>query len=154
MHKDKIVWFHSGMSAEFQKKTVKKLQVGALWGIHCTDTAGMVPDLRSIGLVVQWKYTPSLTKISRQKQGKEGKTKIKDNEEGEEMSDDSEGEEDCVVAMDIAVEKNTAYIQLVENFAQQTAAIMPPGTSQYIPSGCSNTEHKANAIDTYTNTRS
>ena len=40
--KDKIVWFHSGMSAEFREDAIRKLQTGEIWGIMCTDAAGMV----------------------------------------------------------------------------------------------------------------
>ncbi|EGO04563.1 hypothetical protein SERLA73DRAFT_43684, partial [Serpula lacrymans var. lacrymans S7.3] len=38
---NKIVWFHSGMSAQFRQKTMDRLQKGEIWGICCTDTAGM-----------------------------------------------------------------------------------------------------------------
>ena len=40
--KEKIVWFHSGMSAEFREDAIRKLQTGEIWGIMCTDAAGMV----------------------------------------------------------------------------------------------------------------
>lgn len=38
----KIVWFHSGMSAHFKEKTIEALQRGDIWGLICTDAAGMV----------------------------------------------------------------------------------------------------------------
>jgi superfamily II DNA helicase RecQ len=72
----KLLWFHSGMSQQFQTETIKKLHSHEIWGIFCTDAAGMVCkpllslslrlnrlqglDLRDIELVVQWKYTDSL----------------------------------------------------------------------------------------------
>ena len=40
--KEKIVWFHSGMSPEFRMDMIRKLQTGEIWGIMCTDAAGMV----------------------------------------------------------------------------------------------------------------
>ena len=40
--REKIVWFHSGMSPEFRAEVIQKLQSGEIWGIACTDAAGMV----------------------------------------------------------------------------------------------------------------
>ena len=40
--KDKVVWFHSGMSAEFWNKTIEDLKARRIWGMLCTDAAGMV----------------------------------------------------------------------------------------------------------------
>jgi superfamily II DNA/RNA helicase len=37
-----IRWFHSGMTAHFKRETIKDLKQGKLWGVVCTDTAGMV----------------------------------------------------------------------------------------------------------------
>ncbi|KAG2124813.1 P-loop containing nucleoside triphosphate hydrolase protein [Suillus clintonianus] len=37
----KIVWFHSGMLMEFRVDVMNQLQAGELWGICCTDAAGM-----------------------------------------------------------------------------------------------------------------
>ena len=42
--KEKIVWFHSGMSPEFCEGAIQKLQTGEIWGIMCTDAAGMVRE--------------------------------------------------------------------------------------------------------------
>jgi len=41
-HIDKLVWFHSGMSARFRTGTIEKLRLRKIWGIFCTDAAGMV----------------------------------------------------------------------------------------------------------------
>ena len=38
----KLLWFHSGMSTRFRTETIKKLQLHEIWGIFCTDAAGMV----------------------------------------------------------------------------------------------------------------
>jgi superfamily II DNA/RNA helicase len=72
---DKLLWFHSGMSTRFRTDTIKKLCTHKIWGILCTDAAGMVHvvvwlwimlivcqglDLHNIKLVVQWRYTLSL----------------------------------------------------------------------------------------------
>ncbi|KAG2123871.1 P-loop containing nucleoside triphosphate hydrolase protein [Suillus clintonianus] len=40
-NQDKIVWFHSGMSPQFRRDIVERLQSGDIWGICCTDAAGM-----------------------------------------------------------------------------------------------------------------
>lgn len=45
---DKFVWFHSGMSMAFRSAAIEKLKSGELWGIFCTDAAGMV-SYRSLG---------------------------------------------------------------------------------------------------------
>ena len=39
---DKLLWFHSGMSAHFRTATIEKLRTNQIWGIFCTDAAGMV----------------------------------------------------------------------------------------------------------------
>ena len=40
-----VVWFHSGMSMQYKEETMEKLQKGEIWGIVCTDAAGMVCSL-------------------------------------------------------------------------------------------------------------
>lgn len=42
-----ILWFHSGMSMQFRLDTMEKLTKGEIWGICCTDAAGMVSNSRS-----------------------------------------------------------------------------------------------------------
>jgi len=39
---EKVIWFHSGMTMEFRVDAMEKLKKGELWGICCTDAAGMV----------------------------------------------------------------------------------------------------------------
>lgn len=39
--REKIIWFHSGMSPKFCKNAIHKLQTGKIWGIMCTDAVGM-----------------------------------------------------------------------------------------------------------------
>ncbi|KAG2115645.1 P-loop containing nucleoside triphosphate hydrolase protein [Suillus cothurnatus] len=56
----KIVWFHSGMSMQFQLDMMEKLTNSEIWGICCTDAAGMGLDLRDIRLVIQWGFINSL----------------------------------------------------------------------------------------------
>ncbi|KAF8257524.1 P-loop containing nucleoside triphosphate hydrolase protein [Lactarius quietus] len=46
-----LLWFHSGMSTRFWMDTIRKLRSHEIWGIFCTDAAGMA---------FQWKYTDSL----------------------------------------------------------------------------------------------
>ncbi|KAI9457456.1 P-loop containing nucleoside triphosphate hydrolase protein [Lactarius psammicola] len=57
---DKLLWFHSGMSVHFRTETIEKLCTNKIWGIFCTDAAGMGLDLRDIEIVIQWRYTQSL----------------------------------------------------------------------------------------------
>ncbi|KAH9023948.1 P-loop containing nucleoside triphosphate hydrolase protein [Lactarius pseudohatsudake] len=40
--------------------TIKKLRTTKIWGVFCTDAAGMGLDLWDIEIVVQWRYTQSL----------------------------------------------------------------------------------------------
>ena len=40
--RDKIMWFHSGMSPEFREEAIENLKNGDIWGFWCTDAAGMV----------------------------------------------------------------------------------------------------------------
>ncbi|KAH9029179.1 P-loop containing nucleoside triphosphate hydrolase protein [Lactarius hengduanensis] len=40
--------------------TIEKLRTNRIWGIFCTDAAGMGLDLRDIEIVIQWRYTQSL----------------------------------------------------------------------------------------------
>lgn len=39
---NKLLWFHSGMSTRFRTDTIEKLRTHEIWGIFCTDAAGMV----------------------------------------------------------------------------------------------------------------
>ncbi|KAG1906350.1 uncharacterized protein F5891DRAFT_1182598 [Suillus fuscotomentosus] len=48
------------MTMEFRTEIIEKLCKGEIWGIFCTDAAGMGLDLRDIQLVIQWGYTGSL----------------------------------------------------------------------------------------------
>ncbi|KIK76229.1 hypothetical protein PAXRUDRAFT_170565 [Paxillus rubicundulus Ve08.2h10] len=45
---------------EFRIEAIEKLRQGEIWGICCTDAAGMGLDLRDITLIIQWGYTASL----------------------------------------------------------------------------------------------
>ncbi|KAH9009777.1 P-loop containing nucleoside triphosphate hydrolase protein [Lactarius pseudohatsudake] len=40
--RDKLVWYHSGMSARFRVDYIEKLCLREIWGVFCMDTAGMV----------------------------------------------------------------------------------------------------------------
>lgn len=43
----KVVWFHSGMSTEFWEKHIQQLHSREIWGLVCTDAAGMVSSMLS-----------------------------------------------------------------------------------------------------------
>jgi superfamily II DNA helicase RecQ len=49
--RNKIVWFHSGMTMEFRTEIIEKLCKGEIWGIFCTDAAGMVESFFVISIV-------------------------------------------------------------------------------------------------------
>ncbi|PPR03854.1 hypothetical protein CVT26_000852 [Gymnopilus dilepis] len=72
--RDKIVWFHSGMSAEFRAEAIERLKKGELWGLFCTDAAGMGLDIPDIELIIQWRYVPSLCTLF-QRVGRAGRGK-------------------------------------------------------------------------------
>lgn len=46
--RNKIVWFHSGMTIEFKEEQMERLRKGELWGIVCTNAAGMVSLSREL----------------------------------------------------------------------------------------------------------
>ncbi|KAG1845809.1 hypothetical protein F4604DRAFT_1688582 [Suillus subluteus] len=52
--REKVIWFHSGMTMDFRVNAMEKLRKGELWGICCTDAAGMGLDLRDVKIIVQW----------------------------------------------------------------------------------------------------
>lgn len=45
--RSRIVWFHSGMTERFKKRCIKRMADGELWGMCCTDAAGMVSENHS-----------------------------------------------------------------------------------------------------------
>ncbi|KAF5345856.1 hypothetical protein D9756_011206 [Leucocoprinus leucothites] len=81
---DRITYFHSGMSPEFRESRIAMLRHGELWGIICTDAAGMVSpelyglkliltccpnkglDLPDVELIIQVGYTSSLCTLLQQ----------------------------------------------------------------------------------------
>ncbi|KAF8226598.1 hypothetical protein L208DRAFT_1128875, partial [Tricholoma matsutake] len=50
---DKVVWFHSGMNSQFHEETISDLHKGKIWGLLCTDAAGMGLDIPDIKLIIQ-----------------------------------------------------------------------------------------------------
>ncbi|KAG8698799.1 hypothetical protein FRC09_007020 [Ceratobasidium sp. 395] len=51
---DKIVWVHAEMTSGFNERAMAKLKSGELFGIVCTDVAGMGIDISDIDVVVQY----------------------------------------------------------------------------------------------------
>lgn len=45
-NKNKVVWFHSGMSDEFKRSRIDMFIEGKIWGLCCTDAAGLVCAIR------------------------------------------------------------------------------------------------------------
>ncbi|KAF8328526.1 P-loop containing nucleoside triphosphate hydrolase protein, partial [Cantharellus anzutake] len=58
-HRDRVVWYHSGMSDTFKVDVEAKYKLGKIWGICCTDACGMGLDLRQVKVVVQWRVPKS-----------------------------------------------------------------------------------------------
>ncbi|QRV87442.1 DEAD/DEAH box helicase [Ceratobasidium sp. AG-Ba] len=50
----KVVWVHAEMSSGFNNRAMEKLKSGELFGVVCTDVAGMGIDIPDIDLVVQY----------------------------------------------------------------------------------------------------
>lgn len=74
---DQVVWFYSGMSPQFCEDRIQKLKEGHLWGMVCTNAAGMVstmfcpmhecPLTLNQGLnIIQWHYVSSLCTLMQQ----------------------------------------------------------------------------------------
>ncbi|KAJ3565532.1 hypothetical protein NP233_g7574 [Leucocoprinus birnbaumii] len=61
--REKVAWFHSGMSTEFQEDYIRILRDGEVYGLVCTDAAGMGLDLPDIELVIQWQKVKSLSTL-------------------------------------------------------------------------------------------
>ena len=40
--RNRIVWYHSGMSEAFKEEVVDAFEAGQIWGVCCTDACGMV----------------------------------------------------------------------------------------------------------------
>ncbi|KAF6746605.1 P-loop containing nucleoside triphosphate hydrolase protein [Ephemerocybe angulata] len=59
----KVVWFHSGMSAKFREETIENFRTGEVWGGFYTDAGGMGLDLPCVELVIQYRYTDSLSTL-------------------------------------------------------------------------------------------
>ncbi|KDQ07086.1 hypothetical protein BOTBODRAFT_120536 [Botryobasidium botryosum FD-172 SS1] len=58
--KKKVVWVHADMSQEFVRAALKALKEGMIWGICCTDVAGMGIDIPNIELIVHYQAAKSL----------------------------------------------------------------------------------------------
>ncbi|PPQ97754.1 hypothetical protein CVT26_001802 [Gymnopilus dilepis] len=63
--REKIIWFHSGMSSKFREKAIQQLRDGEVWGFLCTDAAGMGLNLPDVELVIQWRYVASLCTLTQ-----------------------------------------------------------------------------------------
>ncbi|THV04173.1 P-loop containing nucleoside triphosphate hydrolase protein [Dendrothele bispora CBS 962.96] len=58
--RERIPWFHSAMTDSFRESTMEKMTKGEIWGLVCTDAAGMGLDVSDVELVVQWGHVDSL----------------------------------------------------------------------------------------------
>ncbi|KAF8582221.1 hypothetical protein K439DRAFT_1276693, partial [Ramaria rubella] len=60
---DKVIWFHVGMSEEFKEEMTERLKNSEIWGICCTDAAGMGLEILRIEIVVQFSVPDSLSML-------------------------------------------------------------------------------------------
>ncbi|EJD32601.1 P-loop containing nucleoside triphosphate hydrolase protein, partial [Auricularia subglabra TFB-10046 SS5] len=51
-HRDKVCWFFSDMSDEFKAQKLDDLKAGRIWGIFCTDSAGLGIDVSDVLIVI------------------------------------------------------------------------------------------------------
>ncbi|KDQ12173.1 hypothetical protein BOTBODRAFT_92577, partial [Botryobasidium botryosum FD-172 SS1] len=56
----RVVWVHADMSRGFVRRMLEALKTGEIYGVCCTDTAGMGIDNPDIALVVQYQAAKSL----------------------------------------------------------------------------------------------
>ncbi|KAG8730922.1 hypothetical protein FRC10_002264, partial [Ceratobasidium sp. 414] len=74
---DHVVWVHADMTSGFNEDAMAKLKNGELFGVVCTDVAGMGIDIPDIDLVVQYqlpkKYCILFQRIGRAARG-QGRT--------------------------------------------------------------------------------
>ncbi|KAB5592160.1 hypothetical protein CTheo_4425 [Ceratobasidium theobromae] len=64
--KEKVVWVHADMSHDHNQKALAQLRAGTIYGIVCTDVAGMASlifgiDIPDIKLVIQYQLPASLS---------------------------------------------------------------------------------------------
>lgn len=71
--RDRVLWFHSGMSSSFRAEQMSRLKNGDVYGLVCTDVAGMGLDVPDVELVVQWGYVGSLCTLM-QRLGRAGRS--------------------------------------------------------------------------------
>ncbi|THU81486.1 P-loop containing nucleoside triphosphate hydrolase protein, partial [Dendrothele bispora CBS 962.96] len=64
--REKVQWFHSAMGDEFRERRMEMLKRNELWGIVCTDAAGMGLDVPDVELAIQWGYVESLCTLVQQ----------------------------------------------------------------------------------------
>ncbi|KAG8710059.1 hypothetical protein FRC11_004919 [Ceratobasidium sp. 423] len=62
---DRVVWVHADMSREFIEEAMIALRNGELFGITCTDVAGMGIDISDIDLVVQYQLPSKYCSVSQ-----------------------------------------------------------------------------------------
>ncbi|EJD48115.1 P-loop containing nucleoside triphosphate hydrolase protein, partial [Auricularia subglabra TFB-10046 SS5] len=72
-HCHKVAWFFSDMSEEFKEEKLRQLREGIIWGLFCTDAAGMGIDLATIQIVIQWGIKHLLFNMLYQRFGRCGR---------------------------------------------------------------------------------
>ncbi|CAE6445209.1 unnamed protein product [Rhizoctonia solani] len=61
----KVVWVHSDMNGHFNQRSMERLKAGDLYGVVCTDVAGMGIDIPDIDLVVQYQLSSKYCAVSQ-----------------------------------------------------------------------------------------
>ncbi|KAG8710282.1 hypothetical protein FRC11_004676 [Ceratobasidium sp. 423] len=62
---DKIVWVHADMTRKFNEQALTNLRDGRIYGIVCTDVAGMGIDILDIGLVVLYQVPSKFCTVTQ-----------------------------------------------------------------------------------------
>ncbi|KZV83227.1 P-loop containing nucleoside triphosphate hydrolase protein [Exidia glandulosa HHB12029] len=53
-HQDKVCWFTADKTDAFKDNRMKRFTEGSVWGMFCTDAAGLGLDVNDIRICVQW----------------------------------------------------------------------------------------------------
>ncbi|KAH7906213.1 P-loop containing nucleoside triphosphate hydrolase protein [Hygrophoropsis aurantiaca] len=61
--RDKVQWFHAGMTVFFRAEEISKFKSGETWGLGATDSGGMGLDVSDVILIVQWRVPKDLNTL-------------------------------------------------------------------------------------------
>ncbi|KZV83791.1 hypothetical protein EXIGLDRAFT_625190 [Exidia glandulosa HHB12029] len=53
-HQDKVCWFTADKTDAYKDSRMKRFTEGSVWGMFCTDAAGLGLDVNDIRICIQW----------------------------------------------------------------------------------------------------